>query len=76
MRNKVLIFIVLSSLCSIFTTVTGQTANKEKPYTGKDATIAIDAFHQTFYNPEMKLYAISSDGKGRAAIWVQAITGT
>ena len=33
----------------------------------------MDAFHSTFYNPDMKLYAISSDMKGRAAIWVQAI---
>ena len=39
-------------------------------YTSKDATTAINAFHKTFYNPEMKLYAISSDMKGRAAIWV------
>lgn len=42
-------------------------------YTSEEATRAIDAFHKAFYNPEMKLYAISSDGKGRAAIWVQAI---
>lgn len=45
----------------------------QKSFTSKDATLAIDAFHATFYNPEMKLYAISSDKKGRAAIWVQAI---
>lgn len=42
-------------------------------YTSEDVTRAIDAFHQAFYDPEMKLYTISSDGKGRAAIWVQAI---
>lgn len=39
----------------------------------KDATTAIDAFHETFYNPEMKLYAIDSNKRGRAAIWTQAI---
>lgn len=38
-----------------------------------DANTAIDAFNSTFYNPEMKLYAVSSDKKGRAAIWTQAI---
>ena len=40
---------------------------------GGGAAAAGGAFHSTFYNPEMKLYAISSDMKGRAAIWVQAI---
>lgn len=46
---------------------------KKATYSSEEATLAMDAFHQTFYNPDMKLYAISSDGKGRAAIWVQAI---
>lgn len=42
-------------------------------YSKKDAITAIEAFHETFYNPEMKLYAIDSNKKGRAAIWTQAI---
>lgn len=44
-----------------------------KPFTKKDALTALDAFHNTFYNPEMKLYAIDSNKHGRAAIWVQPI---
>ncbi|WP_300699212.1 glycoside hydrolase family 76 protein [Bacteroides sp.] len=73
MRNRILLFTLSILLISTSATASGRVAEKEKPYTAKDATVAIDAFHQTFYNPEMKLYAISSDGKGRAAIWVQAI---
>lgn len=63
--------ITLFLLVTILPTANAQTLVKE--FTSKDATAAIDAFHKTFYNPEMKLYAISSDLKGRAAIWVQAI---
>lgn len=56
------------------TVVSTQSAAPGKAaYTSEDATRAIDAFHRAFYDPEMKLYTISSDGKGRAAIWVQAI---
>lgn len=45
----------------------------QSSFTQKDATLAIDAFHESFYNPDMKLYAIDSNKKGRAAIWTQAI---
>lgn len=70
-RNiKRLITLVLTVI--LFASAQAATLNG-KGYTPKDATTAIDAFHKTFYNPEMKLYAISSDMKGRAAIWVQAI---
>jgi len=42
-------------------------------YTARDATIAMDAFNEYFFNKDMKLYSTTSDGKGRAAIWTQAI---
>ncbi|HIU55343.1 MAG TPA: glycoside hydrolase family 76 protein [Candidatus Gallibacteroides avistercoris] len=49
-------------------TITGKNSISDK-----ERTQAFDAFHTSFYNPEMKLYAIDSDKKGRAAIWTQAI---
>lgn len=47
--------------------------NASEGYTAKNATATIDAFNKNFYNPSMKLYSTTSDGKGRAAIWTQAI---
>lgn len=73
MKSKECFFVFLFSFISLSSVTAKGLPEKEKPYTPADATVAIDAFHQAFYNPEMKLYAISSDGKGRAAIWVQAI---
>lgn len=54
----------------IFSTIT---ATGQKNISDKERTLAIDAFHSAFYNPEMKLYAIDSNKKGRSAIWTQAI---
>lgn len=72
MKNKILTILILLSIFPCI--IMHATKSKDiKSYTNKDATIAIDAFHAMFYNPEMKLYVISSDMKGRAAIWVQAI---
>lgn len=65
--------IALLLTATILSTAKAAMPINDKSYTSKDANIAIDAFHKTFYNPEMKLYAISSDMKGRAAIWVQAV---
>lgn len=67
------LLVAVSLLAAIATNVNAENNGKSDSFSQKDATNAIDAFHKTFYNPEMKLYAISSDGKGRAAIWVQAI---
>lgn len=74
MKNKILIVLALLLLVP-FTDMraTPPADGTLKPFTKKDANTALDAFNAAFYNPEMKLYAISSDGKGRAAIWVQAI---
>lgn len=73
MKSKVLVFLFLTFLISLSPVSATSPAEREKSYSSQEATLAMDAFHHTFYNPEMKLYAISSDGKGRAAIWVQAI---
>lgn len=62
-------FLYTGLLLAVFTC----TVNGQKTYTKKDALTAIDAFHTAFYNPEMKLYSIDSNKKGRAAIWTQAI---
>ena len=72
MKNR---FSIIAFLLLLFPNIAihAITEDKNKSYTDKEATQAIDAFHKTFYNPEMKQYAISSDMKGRAAIWVQAI---
>ena len=67
------LLVAVSLLAAITTNVNAENNGKSDSFSQKDATNAIDAFQKTFYNPEMKLYAISSDGKGRAAIWVQAI---
>lgn len=74
MKNKVLIIVAILLLLPNAMAWAHQPADRNlKHFTKKDATTAMDAFHSTFYNPDMKLYAISSDMKGRAAIWVQAI---
>lgn len=74
MKNKVLIIVAILLLLPNALAWAHQPADgNQKHFTKKDATTAMDAFHSTFYNPDMKLYAISSDMKGRAAIWVQAI---
>ena len=74
MKNKVLIIVaILLLLPNAFAWAHQPADGNLKHFTKKDATTAMDAFHSTFYNPDMKLYAISSDMKGRAAIWVQAI---
>ena len=74
MKNKVLTLVTILLILPCTLAWAAQPGDgKLKHFTKKDATTAIDAFHSTFYNPEMKLYAISSDMKGRAAIWVQAI---
>lgn len=74
MRNKTIWVITLLLAVNIANAWAGTRDEKQsKPFTKKDATTAIDAFHETFYNPEMKLYAIDSNKHGRAAIWVQAI---
>lgn len=74
MRNKTIGVIALLLAVAFTNTWAGNTGDKQpKSVTKKDATTAIDAFHETFYNPEMKLYAIDSNKHGRAAIWVQAI---
>lgn len=74
MKNKVLTIVAILLLLPNAMAWAHQPADgNQKHFTKKDATTAMDAFHSTFYNPDMKLYAISSDMKGRAAIWVQAI---
>lgn len=74
MKNKVLTIVAILLLLPNAMAWAHQSADGNlKHFTKKDATTAMDAFHSTFYNPDMKLYAISSDMKGRAAIWVQAI---
>ena len=74
MKNKVLTIVAILLLLPNAMAWAHQPADGNlKHFTKKDATTAMDAFHSTFYNPDMKLYAISSDMKGRAAIWVQAI---
>ncbi|MBB4035493.1 putative alpha-1,6-mannanase (GH76 family) [Dysgonomonas hofstadii] len=42
-------------------------------YTNADATLAIDAFHETFFDKSKGIYAGKSDKRGVAAIWTQAI---
>lgn len=73
MKSKLLLFFVSSLFFSIAAWAGDGSRAKEKSYSSAEASLAIDAFHRAFYDPQMKLYTISSDGKGRAAIWVQAI---
>ncbi|WP_165043005.1 glycoside hydrolase family 76 protein [Dysgonomonas sp. ZJ709] len=47
--------------------------NQPAEFTTKDATEAIDAFNLNFYNKDMQLYYTTSDKRGVAAIWTQAI---
>lgn len=51
----------------------GEKKDEDINFTQKDAATAIDAFNKKFYDTTMKLYNTTSDGKGRAAIWTQAI---
>lgn len=73
MRTKFFLFAISFLIASSCLYASGPIGKKAPTYTKKDATTAIDAFHEAFYNPQMKLYAINSDKKGRAAIWTQAI---
>lgn len=73
--KKQAILLMFLSLCA-FTYATDGNKSKSpeaENFTAKEATIAIDAFNEHFFNKEMKLYSTTSDGKGRAAIWTQAI---
>lgn len=69
-------FIFISLLFSTYSFSLGSETkekNKGTKFTSEDATVALDAFNRYFYNTEMKLYSTTSDQKGRAAIWTQAI---
>jgi len=66
------LFVLLFTVSSIVA-FGGNKEDKNTNFTQKDATTAIDAFNKYFYNKTMKLYSTTSDGKGRAAIWTQAI---
>lgn len=46
---------------------------KEMSYTNEDANIALDAFHNTFFDKDKKIYHAKSNQTGIAAIWTQAI---
>ncbi|MDR1881889.1 MAG: glycoside hydrolase family 76 protein [Prevotella sp.] len=53
--------------------VNGNKPERSSGFTSEDATIAIDAFNDSFFDRETGLYSATSDKKGRAAIWTQAI---
>lgn len=70
MKRYIFTFI---SVVSFMIAFAGETVDRNTRFTRKDATTAIDAFNKNFYDKTMKLYNTTSDGKGRAAIWTQAI---
>ncbi|MDU1892951.1 MAG: glycoside hydrolase family 76 protein [Dysgonomonas sp.] len=74
MKKHVILFMSLFLFAYIYATEkkSGNTVATEK-FTYNDATIALDAFNENFFNKEMKLYYTTSDKQGRAAIWTQAI---
>lgn len=69
------IFIVIFLSISFVSAYASNKENRKKPkaFTSRDASVAIDAFHQNFFNPATKVYNAWSDKDGRAAIWTQAI---
>ena len=46
---------------------------EEMSFTNEDATVALDAFHNEFFDKDKKIYHAKSDKSGIAAIWTQAI---
>jgi rhamnogalacturonyl hydrolase YesR len=72
MKRYSFIFII-PFLFSFYSFIPGSGKETGSGFTSKDATVALDAFNNYFYNREMKLYSTTSDQKGRAAIWTQAI---
>lgn len=65
------ILLFLFSVC--YASADEGSQKKTYNFTSQDATSAIDAFNNVFYNKDMGLYSTTSDGQGRAAIWTQAI---
>ena len=63
MKNKVLIIVAILLLLPNAMAWAHQPADGNlKHFTKKDATTAMDAFHSTFYNPDMKLYEVLRGG--------------
>lgn len=71
--KKYVLFIVCAFIISNSLFSSDHKTNPNTGFTEQDANIAMDAFNEAFFNKEMGLYSTTSDKKGRAAIWTQAI---
>lgn len=72
MKQIVVLLFFYASLCPLFAGEK-ESDKKAKNFTSKEATISIDAFNQSFYNKDTRVYNATSEKPGRAAIWTQAI---
>lgn len=66
-------FSILIIAASITSCSSSKTTRKTATYTNTEATLAIDAFHETFFDRQKGIYYAKSDKSGIAAIWTQAI---
>lgn len=73
MKKEKCILIWVLSFVTLTTTFGGNPNSEKFQFTKQDASIAMSAFNDQFYNKDMKLFYTTSDKKGRAAIWTQAI---
>ena len=71
--KKIATYFIL--IVAVFTTScnTSKTTEKATTFSSNDASIAIEAFHETFFDKAKGIYHAKSDKSGIAAIWTQAI---
>lgn len=71
--RKIIVYLIPLIAVFIYSCSSSKTTRKDTSYTNADATLAIDAFHETFFDKSKGIYHGKSDKSGIAAIWTQAI---
>lgn len=70
---KKIIFCSFLMVSALITSCNTSKTGGKASYTKADATLSIDAFHETFFDKSKGIYHAKSDKSGIAAIWTQAI---
>ncbi|NDV96377.1 alpha-1,6-mannanase [Dysgonomonas sp. 521] len=69
MKKTAVCFVLI---ITVFTT-SCNTSRTTATFSGNDASVALEAFHETFFDKTRGIYHAKSDKSGIAAIWTQAI---
>ncbi|NDV64794.1 glycoside hydrolase family 76 protein [Bacteroides sp. 224] len=74
-RTFIIVLLLLTGISMHNTASASSPVNKKKKEKAAQeaATLAIDAFHSTFYNKDFGVYYETTECKKRAAIWTQAM---